>query len=44
MIHAAIVQASKDKLIPKQVDMETYVHTWDSVKRMIEKALEKQGE
>jgi len=44
MIHAAVKQAVKDKILPTNSDMDTYAHHYESVKRMIEKALEKQGE
>ena len=44
MVHEAIRQAVKDKMIPTHAHEELYIHTWESVKRMIEKALEYQGQ
>ena len=44
MVHEAIKQAVKDKIIPTHGDEELYTHHWESVKRMIEKALECEGE
>ena len=43
MIHAAVKQAVKDKILPTHADMDTYTHHYESVKRMIEKALETIG-
>jgi len=44
MVHAAVKQAVADKILPTHADMDTYTHHYESVKRMIEKALEKAGE
>ena len=44
MTHAAVKQAVKDKILPTHSDMDTYTHHYDSVKRMIEAALEKEGQ
>lgn len=44
MVHAAIKQAVKDKLLPTHATMDVYTHHWESVKRMIEKALEYEGQ
>ena len=44
MVHEAIKQAVKDKIIPIHGDDELYIHHWDSVRRMIEKALEYEGQ
>jgi hypothetical protein len=44
MVHAAVKQAVKDKILPTHADMDTYTHHYESVKRMLEKALEKIGE
>lgn len=40
MVNAAIEQAVKDKIIPKHTDMENYIHLYESMKRIIEAALE----
>lgn len=44
MVHVAVKQAVKDKILPTHSDMDTYTHHYESVKRMLEKALEHQGE
>ena len=44
MVNAAVKQAVKDKILPTHADMDTYTHHYESVKRMIEKALEKEGQ
>jgi len=45
MVHAAVKQAVKDKILPTHADMDTYIHHYESVKRMIEAALNQpQGE
>jgi hypothetical protein len=43
MVHAAVKQAVKDKILPTHADMDTYTHHYESVKRMIEKALNSTG-
>lgn len=43
MVHAAIKQAVKDGILPTHADMDTYTHHWESMERIIEKALEKEG-
>jgi hypothetical protein len=43
MVHAAIKQAVKDKILPAHADMDTYTHHWESMARIIEAALEKEG-
>ena len=40
MVHAAIKQAVKDKILPTHADMDTYTHHWESMKRIIEAALD----
>ena len=44
MVQAAIKSAVKDKVLPSHADMDTYTHHWESVKRMIEAALDKEGQ
>lgn len=44
MVHAAIKQAVKDKILPTHAHEELYLHQWASVKRIIEAAIEKQGQ
>lgn len=44
MVHEAIKQAVKDKILPTHAHEELYIHHWESVKRMIEKALEYEGQ
>lgn len=44
MVHVAVKQAVKDKILPTHADMDTYTHHYESVKRMLEKALEVYGE
>lgn len=44
MVHAAIKQAVKDGILPTHADMDTYTHHRESMERIIEKALEKQGQ
>jgi hypothetical protein len=44
MVHAAIKQAVKDKILPTHSHEELYLHHWDSMKRIIEAAIEKQGQ
>tara|TARA_R100000541_G_C1875270_1_gene81498 strand:+ start:728 stop:886 length:159 start_codon:yes stop_codon:yes gene_type:complete len=44
MVHAAVKQAVKYKILPTHADMDTYTHHYESVKRMIEKAIEKEGQ
>ena len=44
MVHAAIKQAVKDKILPAHTYEEFYIHHWDSMKRIIEAAIEKQGQ
>ncbi len=43
MVHAAIKQAVKDKIIPSHAHEELYLHHWSSVERMIKAALEMEG-
>lgn len=38
MVHAAIKQGLKDKILPTHANMDVYTH-WESVERMIEAAL-----
>lgn len=40
MVNAAVKQAVKDEILPTNADMETYIHHYESVKRMLEKAIE----
>ena len=40
MVHAAVKQAVKDKILPTHADMDTYIHHYESIKRMLEKAIE----
>ena len=42
MVHAAVKQAVKDKILPTHADMDTY--HYESVKRMLENAMEKEGQ
>ena len=44
MVHAAIKQAVKDKILPTHATMDTYTHHWESMKRIIEAAIEKEGQ
>lgn len=44
MVHAAIKQAVKDKILPTHAHEELYLHHWDSMKRIIEAAIEKEGQ
>ena len=44
MVRAAVKQAVKDKILPTHADMDTYTHHYESVERMIEKALEQSNE
>lgn len=43
MVHAAIKQAVKDKIIPSHAHEEMYLHHWESIERMIKAALEMEG-
>lgn len=40
MIYAAIEQAVKDGILPKYENEEKYLHNYESVKRMLVKAIE----
>ena len=44
MVHAAIKQAVKDKIIPSHGDEEMYLHHWESMERILKKAIEKEGQ
>ena len=44
MIHAAVKQAVKDKILPTHADMDTYTHNYESIYRILKKALEAIGE
>lgn len=44
MVHAAIKQAVRDKILPTHATMDVYTHHWDSMKRIIVSALEKEGQ
>lgn len=44
MVHAAIKQAVKDKILPTHAPEEVYIHHWESMKRIIEAALTKEGQ
>lgn len=44
MVHEAVKQAVKDKILPTHADMDTYAHNYESVKRMIEAALAVEGQ
>jgi hypothetical protein len=44
MVHAAIKQAVKDKIIPSHAHEDLYLHHWASVERMIKAAIEMEGE
>ena len=43
MVHAAIKQAVKDGILPKYAPMEVYEKHWESMKRIIESALDAEG-
>lgn len=43
MVHAAIKQAVKDKIIPTHAHEELYLHHWASIERMIKAAIEMEG-
>ena len=43
MVQAAIKQAVKDKIVPSHAHEEMYLHHWDSMKRIIEAAIAKEG-
>jgi len=44
MVHAAIKQAVKDRIIPVYAHEEQYIHTWDSFERIIRAALNSMGQ
>lgn len=44
MVHAAIKQAVKDKLLPTHATMEAYTHHWESMERIIKAAIDKEGQ
>ncbi len=44
MLRAAMKSGVKDGLFKRQVDLETYTHTWESVERMIQAALIEQDQ
>lgn len=44
MVHAAIKQAVKDKILPTHADEDTYIHHWESMERIIKAAIEKEGQ
>lgn len=44
MVHAAIKQAVKDKILPTHSPMDTYTHHWESMERIIKAAISKEGE
>lgn len=39
MVHAAVKQAVKDKILPKAAPEDIYMHHYESVQRMLEAAL-----
>jgi len=43
MVHAAIKQAVKDKILPSHAHEEMYLHHWASVERMIKAAINAEG-
>jgi hypothetical protein len=44
MVAAAVKQAVKDKILPANADFDTYMHVWESIRRVIVAAIEHSGE
>jgi hypothetical protein len=44
MVHAAVKVAVKGGMLPTHSDMDTYTHHYETVQKMIEAAIEKEGQ